>query len=191
MPGDDWNKAAGLRAMFGYMYSHPGKQLMFMGCNWGQTTEWDEANSINWDNVNGEWSHDYHRGIERLVRDLNLVYRDTPALFSQDNTPLGFQWVKGDDHEHNVLAYIRWGVDGQPLLAVVNLSGASHSNYRLGLPEAGNWDLVINTDDAIYGGAGNPLLDTVTTEAIEWDNFAQSVTLHLPAMSVQLYKLVR
>ena len=191
MPGDDWNKAAGLRAMFGYMFSHPGKQLMFMGCNWGQTTEWDEANSINWDNVNGEWSHDYHRGIERLVRDLNLVYRDTPALFSQDNTPLGFQWVKGDDHEHNVLAYIRWGVDGQPLLAVVNLSGASHSNYRLGLPEAGDWDLVINTDDAIYGGAGNPLLDTVTTEAIEWDNFAQSVTLHLPAMSVQLYKLVR
>ena len=84
-----------------------------------------------------------------------------------------------------------WGTDGQPLLAVVNLSGASHSNYRLGLPEAGDWELVINTDDAIYGGAGNPLIETVKTEPTEWDNFAQSVTLHLPAMSVQLYKLAR
>ena len=189
MPGDDWNKAAGLRAMFGYMFSHPGKQLMFMGCEWGQTTEWDEAHSINWDNISDGWGHEFHRGIQRLVRDLNFVYRDTPALFSQDNTPLGFQWVKGDDNEHNVLAYVRWGVDGSPLLAVVNLSGTSHLDYRLGLPRAGEWKLLINTDDAVYGGAGNPLPQTVHTEGIEWDNFEQSLSLHLPALSVQLYTL--
>ncbi|SDS17886.1 1,4-alpha-glucan branching protein GlgB [Corynebacterium timonense] len=190
MPGDDWNKAAGLRALFGYMYSHPGKQLMFMGCEWGQTTEWDEAHSINWDNVSGGWGHEYHRGIQRLVRDLNLVYRDTPALFSQDNTPMGFQWVKGDDANHNVLAYVRWGVDAAPLLAVVNLSGTSHAGYRLGFPEPGSWELVINTDDSIYGGAGNDIPRHVHTEPTPWDNLDQSVALHLPALSVQYYRLV-
>ncbi|MDY5785844.1 1,4-alpha-glucan branching protein GlgB, partial [Corynebacterium sp.] len=190
MPGDDWNKAAGLRTLYGYMFSHPGKQLMFMGCEWGQTTEWDEAHSINWDNVSDSWGHGYHRGIQRLVRDLNRVYRDTPALFSQDNTPLGFQWIKSDDANRNVLAYIRWGADGVPVLAVVNLSGASHLDYRLGLPEAGNWEMVVNTDDAVYGGAGNDLPRMVHTEPTQWDNFEQSVTLHLPAMSTQYYRLV-
>ena len=191
MPGDDWNKAAGLRALYGYMYSHPGKQLMFMGCEWGQTTEWDEAHSINWDNVGDGWGHEYHRGIQRLVRDLNFVYRDNPALFSQDNSPMGFQWLKGDDATHNILAYTRWSADGQPLIAVINLSGVSQTNYRLGVPAAGTWEMIVNTDKEIYGGAGNPLPDEVEAQQIEWDNFAQSVELHIPALSVQWYKLVR
>ena len=187
MPGDDWNKAAGLRALYGYMYSHPGKPLMFMGCEWGQTTEWDEAHSINWDDLH----RDYHAGIKRLVRDLNLVYRDTPALYSQDNTPMGFQWIKGDDASNNVLAYIRWGVDATPVLAVINLSGVSLPSYRLGLPEAGAWDMLINTDESVYGGAGNDLPRSVHTDATEWDRFDQSIELHLPAMSVQYYVLRR
>lgn len=191
MPGDDWNKAAGLRALYGYMFSHPGKQLLFMGCEWGQTTEWDEAHSVNWDNIADSWSHGYHRGIQRLVRDLNRVYRDTPALYSQDNTPMGFQWVKGDDAANNILAYIRWGVDATPVLAVVNLSGASQPNYRLGLPEAGEWELLVNTDDAVYGGAGNDLPQVLTTEPTEWDRFEQSAELHVPAMSAQYYILRR
>lgn len=187
MPGDDWNKAAGLRALYGYMYSHPGKPLMFMGCEWGQTTEWDEAHSINWDDLH----RDYHAGIKRLVRDLNLVYRDTPALYSQDNTPMGFQWIKGDDASNNVLAYVRWGVDATPVLAVINLSGVSLPSYRLGLPEAGAWDMLINTDESVYGGAGNELPRTVYTEPTEWDRFDQSIELHIPAMSVQYYVLRR
>ena len=191
MPGDDWNKAAGLRALYGYMFSHPGKQLLFMGCEWGQTTEWDEAHSVNWDNIADSWGHGYHRGIQRLVRDLNRVYRDTPALYSQDNTPMGFQWVKGDDAANNILAYIRWGVDATPVLAVVNLSGASQPNYRLGLPEAGEWELLVNTDDAVYGGADNDLPQVLTTEPTEWDRFEQSAELHVPAMSAQYYILRR
>ena len=191
MPGDDWNKAAGLRALYGYMFSHPGKQLLFMGCEWGQTTEWDEAHSVNWDNISDSWGHGYHRGVQRLVRDLNRVYRDTPALYSQDNTPMGFQWVKGDDAANNILAYIRWGVDATPVLAVVNLSGASQPNYRLGLPEAGEWELLVNTDDAVYGGAGNDLPQVLTTEPTEWDRFEQSTELHVPAMSAQYYILRR
>mgnify|MGYP002719397032 CR=1 FL=1 len=191
MPGDDWNKAAGLRALYGYMYSHPGKQLMFMGCEWGQTTEWDEAHSINWDNIADSWGHEYHQGIQRLVRDLNFVYRDNSALFSQDNSPMGFQWLKGDDAAHNILAYTRWGADGQPLIAVVNLSGASQTNYRLGVPAAGTWEMIVNTDKEIYGGAGNPLPNEVQSQQLEWDNFEHSVELHIPALSVQWYKLVR
>lgn len=191
MPGDDWNKAAGLRALYGYMFSHPGKQLLFMGCEWGQTTEWDEAHSVNWDNLDHGWGHEYHRGIHRLVRDLNFVYRDNPALFSQDNTPMGFQWLKSDDAAHNLLAYTRWGADGQPIVAVINLSGSTHQGYRLGLPQGGEWELIINTDDAVYGGAGNHLPDVVSAEAVNWDGFDQSVALTLPAMSVQWYKLRR
>ena len=191
MPGDDWNKAAGLRALYGYMFSHPGKQLLFMGCEWGQTTEWDEAHSVNWDNLDHGWGHEYHRGIHRLVRDLNFVYRDNPALFSQDNTPMGFQWLKSDDAAHNLLAYTRWGADGQPIVAVINLSGSTHQGYRLGLPQGGEWELIINTDDAVYGGAGNHLPDVVSAEAVSWDGFDQSVALTLPAMSAQWYKLRR
>ena len=104
---------------------------------------------------------------------------------------MGFQWVKGDDAANNILAYIRWGVDATPVLAVVNLSGASQPNYRLGLPEAGEWELLVNTDDAVYGGAGNDLPQVLTTEPTEWDRFEQSAELHVPAMSTQYYILRR
>ena len=97
----------------------------------------------------------------------------------------------GDDAANNILAYIRWGVDATPVLAVVNLSGASQPNYRLGLPEAGEWEMLINTDDAVYGGAGNDLPRLLHTEPTEWDRFEQSVELHVPAMSAQWYILRR
>ena len=104
---------------------------------------------------------------------------------------MGFQWLKGDDAAHNILAYTRWGADGQPLIAVVNLSGASQTNYRLGVPAAGTWEMIVNTDKEIYGGAGNPLPNEVQSQQLEWDNFEHSVELHIPALSVQWYKLVR
>ena len=188
MPGDAWNKAAGVRNLYAYMFSHPGKQLMFMGCEFGQTTEWAEAGSINWDDLEG-WDSEYHHGIRTLVRDLNHLYRDTPALYSQDNTPMGFQWIKGDDSQHNILAYVRWGADGTPVLAVINLSGTSQPDYRLGLPKAGEWELILNTDDARYHGAGNPLADVVSTTDQSWDSFEQSASFHVPAMSAQFYRL--
>ncbi|WP_257161567.1 1,4-alpha-glucan branching protein GlgB [Corynebacterium cystitidis] len=186
MPGDDWNKAAGLRTLYGYMYSHPGKQLMFMGQEFGQTGEWDEAHSVDWSNLEG-WGSEYHLGIQRLVRDLNNIYKDQPALYSQDNTPMGFQWVKGDDAANNLLAYVRWGTDGTPILVTINLSGASQLNYRLGVPRAGEWELLLNSDDKVYEGAGNDLARTVYTSPEPWDGQDQSVELHIPAMSVQYY----
>lgn len=179
MPGDDWNKAAGLRALYGYMFSHPGKQLMFMGQEFGQTTEWAEGHSVDWGNLEG-WGNEWHHGIKRLVRDLNAVYKQQPALWSQDFTQDGFQWVKADDSNNNMLGYVRYGKDGSALLAVCNFSGSSVPHYDLWVPRNGEWELIINTDDAVYQGAGNDLPHHVRSE----DNHVQ---LHLPANSVQWY----
>lgn len=179
-PGDDWNKAAGLRALFGYMYSHPGKNLMFMGQEFGQVGEWAEHNSVNWSDLDG-WGGEWHRGVKRLVRDIGVVYKDTPALWSQDFDPAGFEWVKGDDSQNSVLGYVRYGTDGSALLAVINLSGSSHQNYQLHVPRSGEWEMVLNTDDGVYEGAGNDLPRHVHTG----EN--NELTLHLPAMSVQWY----
>ena len=181
MPGDDWNKAAGLRALYGYMFSHPGKNLLFMGQEFGQTTEWAEGHSVDWGNLDG-WGSEWHQGIKRLVRDINLVYRDTPALWSQDFNQDGFQWVKADDSTNNVLGYVRYGADASALLAVCNLSGSSIPNYGLWVPHDGEWQMVLNTDDAVYEGAGNPLPQRIRVEN-------NSTTLHLPANSVQWYVL--
>ncbi|MGP5627736.1 1,4-alpha-glucan branching protein GlgB [Corynebacterium casei] len=183
MPGDDWNKAAGVRSLFGYMFSHPGKKLMFMGCEFGQTTEWSEAYSIDWSNLEG-WGAEYHHGIKRLVRDLNLTYKAHPALWSQDFTQDGFQWVKADDANNSILGYIRHGSDGSTVLAVCNFSGSSQQHYAVWVPEDGTWELILNTDDKAYEGAGNELAGQVSSS----DN---NVQLHIPANSVQWYALRR
>lgn len=183
MPGDDWNKAAGVRSLFGYMFSHPGKKLMFMGCEFGQTTEWSEAYSIDWSNLEG-WGAEYHQGIKRLVRDLNLTYKAHPALWSQDFTQDGFQWVKADDANNSILGYIRYGSDGSTVLAVCNFSGSSQQHYAVWVPEDGTWELILNTDDKAYEGAGNELAGQVSSS----DN---NVQLHIPANSVQWYTLRR
>ena len=183
MPGDDWNKAAGVRSLFGYMFSHPGKKLMFMGCEFGQTTEWSEAYSIDWSNLEG-WGAEYHQGIKRLVRDLNLTYKAHPALWSQDFTQDGFQWVKADDANNSILGYIRYGSDGSTVLAVCNFSGSSQPHYGVWVPEDGTWELILNTDDKAYEGAGNELAGQVSSS----DN---NLNLHIPANSVQWYALRR
>ena len=187
MPGDDWNKAAGLRTLYGYMFSHPGKNLLFMGQEFGQTGEWDEAHSIDWSNLEG-WGHEYHEGIQALIRDIHWVYRRNPALYSQDHHYSGFQWIKGDDAANNLLAYIRYGTDGSAILAVINLSGTSQPAYKLGMPRAGDCELVLNTDDEKYEGAGNDLVQVVATEEEGWDGHDHSLTLHIPANSVQWYR---
>ena len=157
-----------------------------MGQEFGQTTEWDEAHSVNWANLEG-WGSEYHQGIQRLVRDANTLYTDLPALYSQDNTPDGFTWLKGDDWQNNILAYVRWGDDGSALVAVINLSGTTHTSYRVGLPREGQWELVLNTDADIYSGAGQVQPGNVTAEYEPWDGQGFSAEMVLPALSVQWY----
>ncbi|MGN6782565.1 MAG: 1,4-alpha-glucan branching protein GlgB, partial [Marmoricola sp.] len=135
MPGDRWQQLANLRAFLSYMWAHPGKQLLFMGSEFGQESEWAEGRELDW------WllDHPEHAGVQRLVSDLNTVYADTPALWTQDNEPAGFQWLVGDDAGRNTVAFVRWGLDGEPLVAITNFAAVPHEGYRIGLPHAGEW----------------------------------------------------
>src|SRR4051794_6724928 len=150
MPGDRWQQLANLRAFLAFMWAHPGKQLLFMGSEFGQLAEWAESRSLDW------WHLDdpAHRGVLDLVRDLNRVYRESEALWSQDVDPAGFQWIDANDADGNTLSFLRYGKDGQVLACVSNFSGHPHHDYRIGLPRGGRWRELVNTDSEGYGGSG-------------------------------------
>ncbi|SDJ13370.1 1,4-alpha-glucan branching enzyme [Actinokineospora alba] len=179
MPGDEWNKAAGLRALYGFMWAHPGKQLLFMGGEFGQTGEWSVEASLEWPLLDSP----HHAGLSRLVTDLNQTYRDTQALYSVDGTPEGFSWIAADDYKGNVLSFARIGTDGSVLVCVANFAGIPHHNYRIGLPTGGQWHEVLNTDDITYGGSGviNP---EIKVETIECHGRQHSTELSLPPSGV-------
>lgn len=187
MPGDVWNKAAGLRALYAYMYAHPGKKLLFQGQEFGQIMEWSEARSIDWDDMVG-WEGEYHVGISQLVKDLNALYAQSPALYTIDNNPEGFSWTKSDDAENNVLSFVRYGSDDSKILCVFNFGGSSHPNYKFGVPESGMWKCILNTDAGVYEGANNLLEQEVAAWDTGWDGYQHSITLHIPAMSAQFYR---
>ncbi|WP_461029998.1 1,4-alpha-glucan branching enzyme, partial [Streptomyces sparsus] len=160
MPGDWWQQRANHRAYLGYMWAHPGKQLLFMGQEFAQGAEWSEPHGPDWWLLDPTYAAAAdHRGVRDLVKDLNRVYTGTPALWERDTDPGGFAWVEGDAAEDNVFAFLRYGADGSPLLAVSNFSPVVRTDYRLGVPaEAAAWQEVLNTDALRYGGGdvGNP-----------------------------------
>jgi 1,4-alpha-glucan branching enzyme len=183
MPGDEWQRFANLRALYGYMWAHPGKQLLFMGSEWGQVSEWSEKNGLDW------WvlEFDYHSGVQRLVRDLNSLYKSAPALWSADSSPDGFAWIDANDATGNVLSFLRFGSqeNGVPVLAcVANFSASVRAGYQVGLPLAGRWREVLNTDSAIYGGSGVGNLGGVEAIPKPWHGRPASATLTLPPLSV-------
>jgi 1,4-alpha-glucan branching enzyme len=150
VPGDRWQQMATVRALYAYMWAHPGKQLLFMGQEFAQSEEWSESRSLDW------WLLDSpdHRGVARLVGDLNYLYRNTSALWSQDHDPAGFGWIDADDVSGNVFSFLRYGADGSIIACVTNFAAVPHEQYRLGLPRPGRWDEVINTDADVYFGSG-------------------------------------
>jgi 1,4-alpha-glucan branching enzyme len=150
VPGDRWQQMATVRTLYAYMWAHPGKQLLFMGQEFAQGGEWSEGRSLDW------WLLDApdHRGVARLVTDLNRVYRETPALWSQDTVQAGFGWIDADDVGGNVYSFLRYGSDGSIVACVANFSPVPHEQYVLGLPKAGRWDEVVNTDADVYFGSG-------------------------------------
>ncbi|HEX6447638.1 MAG TPA: 1,4-alpha-glucan branching protein GlgB [Streptosporangiales bacterium] len=150
MPGDHWRKLANLRALFAYMWAHPGKQLLFMGGEFAQDTEWSEQNGLHWPHLD----EPDRAGVRDLVRDLNRVYASTPALWRQDHDQAGFRWIDADDSAGNVLSFLRYDGDGGVLACIVNFSAVPHIGYRLGLPRAGRWRELLNTDAHDYGGSG-------------------------------------
>jgi 1,4-alpha-glucan branching enzyme len=155
MPGDWWQRRANLRAYLGFMWAHPGKQLLFMGQEFAQGAEWSERHGPEWWLLEDDYhSAGDHRGVRDLVRDLNTVYRATPALWQRDTGPEGFRWVVVDAADDNVLAFLRFDAEGRPLLAVSNFSPVVRHDHPLWVPEeVPGWREVLNTDAARYGGS--------------------------------------
>ena len=149
-PGDRWQKLATLRALYGFMWAHPGKKLLFMGSEFAQNDEWNESAGLQW--YLTEYAE--HQGIQKTVADLNSVYRSTPALWEKDTNPEGFTWLVGNDGAANIVAFARWDDYASALVSVTNFSPVPHENYQLPFPNAGIWCEVLNTDDVSFGGSG-------------------------------------
>ena len=150
IPGDRWQKLATLRALYGFMWAHPGKKLLFMGCDFAQSEEWSESRSLDWHLTD----YDEHQGVQRSVASMNSLYRSTPALWQKDTSPEGFTWIKNNDGAGNTLAFTRWSDNGTPLVCITNFSPVPHEQYALSLPLAGTWYEAFNSDDLAYGGGG-------------------------------------
>lgn len=177
-PGDEWQQFATLRAYMAFQWTHPGKQLIFMGTEFGQGTEWSEETGLPW------WLLEYgpHRGVQQLVRDLNALARTYPALSELDQDPAGFAWLIGDDADHNVVAFVRRDRLGTPLVVVVNFSTQPWNDYRVPMPAGGSWDEVLNSDAPVYGGSGVGNLGRVDVEAVPMHGRAHSVRLQVPPL---------
>ena len=179
MPGQGDEKFANLRAYYGFMWGHPGKKLLFMGCEFAQGREWAYRQSLDWHLLD----YPQHAGMQRLVRDLNTLYRATPALHVNDTRPEGFQWIDGNDAEGSTYSWVRYGAETDaPVVVAVNMTPVER-RLRIGLPRAGHWAEVLNTDAAIYGGGNRGNLGGITAEAEAWQGQAHSALLVLPPLS--------
>jgi 1,4-alpha-glucan branching enzyme len=185
VPGDAWQQFATLRALFGYMWGHPGKKLMFMGDEFGQGDEWSEAKSLDWHLL----EYPLQAGVQRWVADLNRLYRSEPALHQVDFDWPGFEWLEVNDNENSVFAFLRRAVDHADCIAVVsNFTPVPREDYRLGLPRPGAWREVLNSDAAAYGGGdlGNGGLVYATDEP--WGDRPYSTRLLVPPLSTLILK---
>ncbi|MBS5838014.1 MULTISPECIES: 1,4-alpha-glucan branching protein GlgB [Pseudomonas] len=184
MPGDRWQKFANLRAYLSFMWTHPGKKLLFMGCEFGQWREWNHDQQLDWYLL----QYPEHQGVQKLVGDLNRLYRDCPALHDQDDVAKGFQWLIGDDATNSVYAWLRWSKDGQPLLVVANFTPVPRQGYRIGVPFAGTWQEVLNSDADTYAGSNYGNGGGVGTEPLPSHGQTHSLALNLPPLGVLILK---
>ena len=180
MPGDRWQQLANLRAYLAYMWAHPGKQLIFMGSEFAQESEWNEGRGLDW------WllDHSENAGMLRLVGDINRAYTDNPALWQQDNSPEGFEWIDANDAGNNVFSWLRWAADGSVVACLANFSAVPHLDYRVGLPFSGEWAEIVNTDAVEYGGSGVGNLGSVMAWEDPWHGRPASATVSLPPLGV-------
>ncbi|MET4582031.1 1,4-alpha-glucan branching enzyme [Conyzicola nivalis] len=185
MPGDQWKKLANVRAFLSFMWAHPGKQLLFMGSEFGQPSEWSEERGLDW------WILDQpvHAGLHRLVTSLNAVYRDEPALWARDHDEGGFEWIDAGDAENNIVSFLRWDAEGNPVAVLMNFSGNPVGPYRVGLPFAGTWEELINTDATEFGGSGVGNFGAVVATDEPWGGRPASAELTLPPLAGLWLKL--
>jgi len=188
MPGDQWQRFANLRAYYGFMFGHPGKKLLFMGGEFAQEREWSHQHSLDWNLL-----HDpLHRGVQTLLRDLNHMYRDIPALHQLDCDSKGFEWLVVDDADNSVLAFLRRGTAPDELaLVVCNFTPVPRYQYRIGVPLPGGWRERLNTDSSIYGGGNLGNGGFVHTEPVPFHGRDHSVSLLLPPLATVIFSFER
>ena len=180
MPGDAWRKFANLRALYGYMWAHPGKKLLFMGQEFAHGREFDEARSLDWDQL----QLPEHRGVQKLIGDLNAHYRRLPAMWEADVDPDGFQWIDADDAAESVASFLRFSLArAQVMACVLNATPVPRIEHRLGVPRLGSWKQIVNSDSVEYGGSGMDNPKVIEAEPIAHQGFAASLVLTLPPLS--------
>jgi 1,4-alpha-glucan branching enzyme len=183
MPGDAWQQLANLRALYGWMWAHPGKQLLFMGCELAQGREWAHDRSLDWHLLDESG----HAGVQALVRELNRLHRSEPALWSGDFDPAGFRWIDANDADQSCYSFLRvprGDTGGRPVVCLANLTPVSRYGYRVGLPAGGSWEVLLNTDAAVFAGSGTDVGPVLEAEALSWHGEDHSVVLTLPPLGV-------
>ncbi len=184
MPGDEWQRFANLRLLFGYMFTHPGANLIFMGGEFGQTAEWNFQQSLDWHLT----EYDFHAGVQKVIQALNKVYKEQPALHEKQFSPDGFEWIEYNDHENSILTYIRKGNDPKDdLIIISNFTPVPREKYRVGVPKSKQLKLLFNSDDKKYSGSGLGK-KTVKPSKTAWNGREHSVELTIPPLSVLIYK---
>ncbi len=185
MPGDEWQRFANLRLLFGYMYTHPGTKLVFMGGEFGQTSEWNIERGLEW------WLTEFgpHKGVQEWTKALNAFYKQYPALYEKQFKAEGFEWINHSDWEKSVLTYIRHGEDPKDDLVVVcNFTPNPFEAYRMGVPHKGKWTEVLNSNDPAYHGTGDAMNTTVKADKKEWDGRDYSIEIQVPALGLLVFK---
>jgi len=184
MPGDEWQKFGNLRLLLAYQFSHPGKKLLFMGDEFAQWNEWSHEASLDWSLLD----QSRHAGVQRLVKDLNKVYRSKPAMHELDCEPDGFEWVDLDDVENSVLSFVRKGTNPGSILAVLNFTPVPRHDYRVGVPKPGFWKEILNSDGKEYGGSGQASLVRGTAESVPWHGENYSIPITLPPLAAVFFE---
>ncbi len=187
MPGDEWQKFANLRLMFGYMYTHPGTKLLFMGAEFGQSSEWNFAQSLDWHLL----QYPPHKGLHIFMKDLNTLYKNTPALYEKSFSNDGFEWINFSESENSVISYIRKGHDEEnDIIVVCNFTSIARKNYRIGLPRNGSLKQVLNSDYKKYFGSGVSNSKKISIEKKAWDNRKYSTEITLPPLAMVAFKII-
>jgi 1,4-alpha-glucan branching enzyme len=184
MPGDDWQRFANLRALFGHLWGHPGKKLLFMGGEFGQRREWNHDDALDW------WclEQHLHAGLQRWVEDLNRLYRAEPALHQVDFDAAGFEWIDGSDAQASVLSYLRKARDGSEILVVANFTPVLREDYLVGVPQPGYWRECLNSDATLYGGSGSGNQGGVHSVPVSAHGRYHALNLRLPPLAVLMLK---
>jgi 1,4-alpha-glucan branching enzyme len=180
MPGDEWQQFANLRLLFGYMWTHPGKKLLFMGCEFGQKREWTHDASLEWHVL----QYPLHSGVKQWVRDLNHLYRELCALYAQDFSNEGFEWIDCNDAQSSTIAYLRRGRNGEMVLVVCNFTPVPRENYQIGVPWGGRWRERLNSDAREYGGSGIGNFGSIEASPLPAHGRYHSLNLRLPPLAV-------